>query len=363
MSDFSIFSNEDSNNVLYGKFKDTYIPLVNKEIVYNSLEFYNPNYLKGKIYKKFIRMMITIFNSKFFINKFYNLSIKKDIELELSKVKGYKYCCICEREDNINKDYILQLMNEKGEKLAYAKYPSSLNRSKFVVNEVNNLNYINSLNLKTAKVPKLILYDENKKIYIQSTYDNLKKDNGKLTYRHIEFLSELYNKTKKQYLFKESKIYNSLINISEKTKDKNIINISKKILEVLNLDTINCCYCHGDFYPPNVKYNKDFLFVYDWECAKEKFVYYDIYHYILNQNILSNKKDKKILIENVLNNKLIDQYEKNINQNKNIRIYMLILYLYELLYEFYINMNVDKEDNTVKNYIKTLNILLERIEK
>lgn len=361
MSDFSIFSNEDSNNILYGKFKDIYIPLINKDIIYSSLDLYNPYSFKGRIGIKFIRIIVKMFNNKLFINKFYNLSIKKDIELELSKVKGYKYCCICEREDNINKDYILQLMNEKGKKIAYAKYPSSLNKSKFVIDEVNNLNYINSLNLKSAKVPKLILYDENKKLYIQSTYDNLKKDNGKLTYRHIEFLSELYHKTNKQYLFKESRIYNSLMNISEKTKDKTIINLSKKILGVLNLDTISCCYCHGDFYYQNIKCNKDFLFVYDWEDAKEKFIYYDIYHYILNQDILSNKKDKKILIEKVLNNKLIDQYEENINKNKNIRIYMLILYLYEVLYDFYIDWNIDKEDNTIKHYIEALNIVLERI--
>jgi len=57
MNERKVFYSSKGGNILYGKFKDIYIPLVNKKIICNALNFYNPNYIKGKIYKIIIKKL------------------------------------------------------------------------------------------------------------------------------------------------------------------------------------------------------------------------------------------------------------------------------------------------------------------
>lgn len=362
MYEKEVFSNLGSEKILYGKFKDIYIPLVSKKIIYKSLDFYNPNHLKGKIYKKVIALFVKLFNSKFFIKEFNYFSIDKSLEEELKKIDGYRYCTVCAREDNINKDYIIQIMDESGNILGYGKYPRYDDKKGFVDKEVYNLNYINTLDLECTKVPELLVFNKDKEFYIQSTKDNLKNDNGKLSIKHIDFLSELYRKTKECYKFKDSRVYKELISISEKINDEELINLSNKILMKIDLEDIEYSYSHGDFYPPNIKIYKDFLYVYDWEDGNLNILYYDIFHYIINTDITYKIKNKELAIENILNkNKWIEVFEVRNNINNKFRTQMFILYLYEIIYDFTINGEIDKEsDNTLKNYIEILNNILER---
>nr|WP_288305906.1 hypothetical protein [uncultured Romboutsia sp.] len=361
MNERKVFYSSKGGNILYGKFKDIYIPLVNKKIICNALNFYNPNYIKGKIYKIIIKIAVKLFNSKFFIKEYNYFFIDKNIEEELEKIDGYKYCAVCKREDNINKDYIFQLMDDDGNILGYGKYPGYDDKNEFVVKEVDNLNYINTLGIQCARIPRVLLFTKDKEIYIQSTEDNLKNDNGKLSIKHIDFLSELYEKTKVVYKFKDSRIYNKLTTISEKTNDEELIDLSTRILKKINLENIEYCYSHGDFYSPNIKINNDFLYVYDWECATLNTLYYDIFHYITNLDIVDNSKSKRLIVENVLyKNTDIDYFESENNIDKNLRTSMFILYLYNIIYDFSINMNVNKDsDGTLKNYKIVLNIMLE----
>ena len=362
MNEIHIFNKSDSNKILYGKFRDIYIPLINNDIICSSLNFYNTYHIKGKFYKKVIKLAIRLFNSRFFIKEYNYFSIDKRLEEELEKINGYKYCAVCKREDNVNKDYILQLMDDNGNIIGYGKYPGYDDRNEFVVKEVDNLNYINTLGIKCARIPRVLLFNEDKEIYIQSTEDNLKNDNGKLSIKHIDFLSELYHKTKVTYKFKDSIIYKKLSSIREKTNDEELIDLSNRILKEIGLEEVEYCYSHGDFYPPNIKLNKNFIFVYDWECGRLNTLYFDIFHYIVNEDIVANIKNKELIIDNILiDNKYLNEFESKNNIKNSIRIEMFILYLYEEIYDFIINMGIDKNnDDLVKNYIEILNMALER---
>ena len=70
MNEIHIFNKSDSNKILYGKFRDIYIPLINNDIICSSLNFYNTYHIKGKFYKKFIKLAIRLFNSRFFIKEY-----------------------------------------------------------------------------------------------------------------------------------------------------------------------------------------------------------------------------------------------------------------------------------------------------
>lgn len=361
MEELEVFTDTSDDKILYGKFRDIYIPLINKKIIYKSLDFYTPNSIKGKIYKKIVMIAVKLFNIKFNIKDYKEVLINETIELELKKIKGYRYCAVYKREDNINKDYIIKIMDENGINLGYVKYPRFNNKKEFVSKEVKSLNYINTLDLKCGEVPKILLFNKEKNIYIQSTKDNLKNDNGHLSDKHIDFLSELYRKTNRTYKFKNSRAYEQLINISKRTKNQDILSLSNKVIDNINLEKIQYCYSHGDFYCPNIKLCKNLVFVYDWECGKENTLYFDIFHYLVNIELVGNRKDKELIIKHIIyKNKLLEKFEMKNNIEQHIRRPMFILYLYEIIYDFYINMEVDKNsDGTLKNYIDTLNIILE----
>ena len=69
-----------------------------------------------------------------------------------------------------------------------------------------------------------------------------------------------------------------------------------------------------------------------------------------------------LIIDNILiDNKYLNEFESKNNIKNSIRIEMFILYLYEEIYDFIINMGIDKNnDDLVKNYIEILNMALER---
>ena len=91
-------------------------------------------------------------------------------------------------------------------------------------------------------------------------------------------------------------------------------------------------------------------------------MYFDIFHYIVNEDIVANIKNKELIIDDILTyNKYLDEFEARNNIKNNLRIQMFILYLYEEIYDFTINRGVDKNnDGLVKNYIEILNMVLQR---
>lgn len=364
MKDYNIFSENKEGNILYGQLRNLYIPMVNKKVVLNSVEFYNVYSLKGKLIKILLKVIVYIFGRysyKLFLNNINYRSIDKSIEDDLIKIDGYKYCTILYKEDNINKDYIFQIMDVSGKILGYLKYPSSNKRKEFIYNEIKNLNYVNKLNLQSVKVPKVLLYSSDKDIFIQSTISKLKYDKGKIKENHMKFLTELYSKTNIKYKFEDSPIYKLLINISNETKDIELIKLSNAVLNKININEVEYCYSHGDFYPPNMKWHKNLLYVFDWESGEYNTIYYDLFHYIANEKLTNKNKNNNLIINNILTNKFVDEYEDKNNIDNSLRLPMLILYLYKVIYDFSIDVEIDKEnDNTIINYIDSLKILLER---
>ena len=82
----------------------------------------------------------------------------------------------------------------------------------------------------------------------------------------------------------------------------------------------------------------------------------------MNEDIVANIKNKELIIDNILiDNKYLNEFESKNNIKNSIRIEMFILYLYEEIYDFIINMGIDKNnDDLVKNNIEILNMALER---
>lgn len=363
MQDVVLFTEEEEKKVLYGKFKNLYIPLINKKIISKSLELDNDNSLRNRINKKFIITSTKFINTKIMFKEVKKLALNTYINECFKKINGYKYSVIYAGMENISEYYTIELIDENGMELGYAKIPQKTQCNKSIFREIEVLKYLETLNLQSANIPKVLYYDECHNIFIQSTKSNLKKDKGNIDIKHINFLSELYEKTNEICEFKESRFYNHLINIKNKTSNEYLIELSNKILNKISIDKIQGCYCHGDFYISNIKWYNDNLFVYDWDGADTRAVYYDLFHYIASEDII-NKKIKKItIINNILkDNKYIELYETTNNINKDIRVSMFIYYLYEVIYEFAVEMKLDiTKDIILINYIEIMNIVLDNM--
>lgn len=346
--------------IVYAKFKNLYIPLINNRIINRSFNLYNPSRLRGKILKKSINFIVKINKINYLYQSIDYIDIDKTIEKKLENIEGYKCHSIYIGENYINDIWILQLMNENGDILGYAKLLKDNSKKGQIKNEISNLVNLKNLELKSAYIPEIIYFDENYNIFIESTKDGLKDDRGRLKNSHIKFLNELYQKTNKVYEFNESEFYRKIMNRIESSKSEKYRDISRKVLDKVDLEEIEYCYSHGDFYSPNIKLYKDSIFIYDFEMSGMNPIYYDIFHYIVNLNIINIKKSKEKIIKQILSsNKFLSEYEIQNNISNKLRVPMFIIYLYEVIDYFY--ENTDCNNGTFISYIQTLNILLDNI--
>ena len=360
MNEINIFDKECIDKINYVRFKNTYIPIINKNIICNSLYLDNDKRIKSNLYKKVVIFFIKVTNTNFFYEEITQMSLDKKILKKLNKIDNYAYSSVYIGMEGISQRFTLQLFDNFGDTIGYAKIAKKTIYINNIIKEVENLNYLKKLKLKSAKVPTVVLFDEDNGIFVQSTEKKLKQDNGKLNMRHIKFLSELYKKTIKIYPLKDSEFYNHIKHIQQKTNNEKLISISNKVMHNIKMKNIQYNYSHGDFYQPNIKKYKDILYIYDFENSKEHPVYFDLFHYILSEKLLSKRKNKKKLLKNVLeNNKYIDEFEKINKLDKNVRKEMLLIYLYEIIYEYLVVSKLDpNEERVIINYIETINILI-----
>ena len=362
-----IFDENSEDKKLYIEYKipmannSIYIPLENKKIISKSFNLYNVSHIFRKIHKKFIEIMSRLFNIRFFYKKVISRSLSGNIKKIINNINGAYCVAIYVGTECINGKYTLQIMDKDANIIGYAKIAKSENGNKYIINEKETLEYLNKLNLQSGYIPDVVCFDDINSILVQSTKNNLRKDKNKLNIKHINFLSELYQKTKVIYTFKESEAYRHILDIKEDIED-NYIQIIEKVLYKLiyefDIKEIQYCFSHNDFYTHNIKEYKDSIFVYDWEVASISPIYFDIFHYIYEQKIKRYKNSLEIFIESILNDKYIDRFEENNNIDKSVREPMLIIYLCEIIYNYKFNLKFGYKEEIIKNSINMLNILV-----
>ena len=250
-----------------------------------------------------------------------------------------------------NRKIVLELNNEKGTFIFFkiALFESSKN---LIINEATCLKYLNSFNLKSLKIPKLLSYNNQDTIGLSNIKPKIFQQNPNLTNVHIKALLELYlisNQRKKwshldslkdskerlNNLLKGYKQVNSL-------NQKRIENLSNKVLLLIDIiedenDEVILAISHGDFTPWNSYISKNILYLFDWELShKETPLMFDVFHFIFQSEIMIKHSSYKIInhkIENVLKYKdsknILNTFKVNINKN----------YIFYLIYNisYYLN--------------------------
>ena len=76
----------------------------------------------------------------------------------------------------------------------------------------------------------------------------------------------------------------------------------RTIVSLMDNDSIMYCgLCHGDFTPWNMYVKDNQLYIYDWEmCTEGVPVFFDIFHFVFQSEILLNQSDYSIIKENIV---------------------------------------------------------------
>ncbi len=233
-----IFGNSEDER-LYGEFtfnrkkQSIYIPLINRNIVSKSFKLYTVTSIPRIVHRRCLEIISRLLNINIFYKKVANRSLNIDIKNILDNIyKNYSVAiCVCNNNESGN--YILQIMDNNSDIKAYGKLAKRKESAKFIVNENQNIEYLNKLNLESIDIPKIIYFDDINNIIIQSTRNDLKDDKGKLSINHINFFSELYQKTKTSCNFKDSSSYRHILEIKYRFNNEDINRLIDKVLNEL----------------------------------------------------------------------------------------------------------------------------------
>lgn len=289
---------------------DNKIWLLPSANVREGLEIYSASSFKGIILKKFLPWTIKIpFVQRFLAVEEIYLSLKLNVRRVLDEITPEPVLSMYLGNTKYpqNRKVIIQISN-KSKVLGYAK----LGLEKIVLDsfckEVNILNFLQDKRIKN--VPKVLWSGKVGQIggFIQSTN---RKGGEQTVYilerEHWEFLKQIKDATGKEIDYFDSSyskiirsFQSSLAEMSWKGKDM-LLECIERVEHYYTEHKLAVSLSHGDFTPWNVCYNKNDLFVFDFEYAQKDFpLAMDAFHYVTQVGILVRNATAEEILQNVM---------------------------------------------------------------
>ena len=278
--------------------------------VRRGLEIYSASSLRGIILKKLLPWMIKIpFIRRFLAIGKINLSIKQDMRRVIEEISPEPLLSMYLGYTRYpqNRKIIIQIFN-KSKVLGYAKFGSERIVLDSFDKEVNTLIYLNRNGIQG--IPKILWSGKVGKVsgFIQSTN---RKGGEQTVYtlerEHWDFLKQIKDLTGKEIDFFDSsyrKLIRSfgaaLVETDWNCKDM-LWGCIENMEHYYTEHKFAVSFSHGDFTPWNVCYNKDDLFVFDFEYAQKDFpVAMDVFHYLTQVGILMKNAGAEEIFQNVM---------------------------------------------------------------
>lgn len=292
------------------KNKEGKIWLIPFASVRKGLELYQPSSKKGVLLKKYISAFkyLPFILSKFGIN-IVQLTIDSDfssIVQDLFDTTGIMYSLFLGTPGRDNKPTI-QLYTSK-RILAYCKFSSNPRICVSFYKEARAFEYLHSKGLTT--IPKLLYLDqvdEDQTIFVQSTNKNFNAVTlHEITDKHVEFLLDLSNKTRKICYFNDTDYYKMLQDFETNLKKMPFLCDEDMIEEIIQLiknkleNVKEYSFYHGDFTPWNTYLSKsNSIEAFDLEYAKYTYPkMLDIFHFFTQIKLYeSDENVDEILID------------------------------------------------------------------
>ncbi len=347
---------------IYGVFPDFnyprwVVPLSSKYFISSTKGVFKPvKFIKKICWKLVVPFSYT--KAPFFMVKNSFVIAEKGLEVSAKKDEGIRTLLkkLFEQKDlelallNRPRKYYqktnAQVMDSKGNIIAYVKIGDTPQVKRLIGNEYKILEILKKLDVESADVPYVTYFDENEQqsIIVQRAESTLRDGPIYISNEHILFMAEIFCKTAKVYKFEESPLISnmdkSLRNLKGQIEEEwlDLLKLTfEKIYKRFSGKEIQLGLAHWDFAAWNTCRNdKGKLIVFDWELAiMEEIPMFDFYNFIINtEGMIKYKKGEEIL-SILLNEKsfyfrLINQYKTALGHDIFFdRIGFLLVYLYK----------------------------------
>ncbi len=280
------------------------VPLNNRHVATSGLALFQPILPSTRIIKGFASILNSVgLSSLWARNKVY-ISCPP-VFSDLFDVESFSYSFFTGTESPHRKTAI-QIMDSAGEIKGFAKVSRNPLVKPLLKHETEILNYLNTLELKTVLIPKVLFYGEIDRARIFIT-DSLKTAKTKtpttLGEAHFAFLRELEEKTCHTNPKDNDWLITDLRKQYESCAKKLPEDWQKRLLSAINvlarskIGSASNGLSHGDFTPWNTFSTDGKLYVFDWEYASyARHPGFDLLHFSLSKDCLLHKMDAHALL-------------------------------------------------------------------
>lgn len=277
-----------------------------------ALELYQPGGRKGKLIKKWLPFILTV-DVLGIVKRLLHIEcvdhpVKETIRDELERVFNtthLEYTAFLGTPCAHQKTTVQIFAGKKI--LGYCKISANPEIGKLFENEAKTMRRL--ADCRVMNVPHCLLckkLDTGEWIFVQST---IKTRNSKVlhewSFKHVEFLSSLYNTTKSTMLYEDTDLFKSMdylkrnmVSVYE-VGNRAIVQIAlERITRMYEGQNLEVCAFHSDFTPWNMFEEQGHLFVFDWEYASFSYPpYLDRIHFFMQTAIYEKKWDVQQIIK------------------------------------------------------------------
>ena len=311
--------------------------IFSKRRISTALHFYNRSSLRSKIMATGLKVINTIGLGSLFGQGRFSVYAKSALKIEkaLSAVRFDDYA-IFTGSEGYGRTAVVALSSTNTvthfAKIAYDKEGQKLmsnERLHLKAQQDNAYNYI--------VVPKVV--DQNDENILITTNVTLKraKRSSKFGVAHSHFIATVFRKTRMMYKMSATRFWDVILNNTDFLKQQNIQPELKRLVHFLthakqNIDPnqyILTTLGHSDFTPWNLKFDRNNIYVYDWEYARfQTPAFFDLFHFHFQNGVFIKKHSFKQILQAIDKacqeielKYIIEQY--NINIQYYIKLYLL----------------------------------------
>lgn len=266
------------------------VPLTNRNVTTSGLALFQPILTSAKILKTAATTFSAIGLSRFWAKNIIHIACPP-VFSDLFKSDGLHYAFFT-GTDCPHRKAAVQIMDQEGRIKGFAKVTKNTAVKPLLKHETEILNSLNTLDLKTALIPKVLFCGEINGAEALIT-DSLKTAKSKtvttLKEAHIAFLRELAEKSAVPATVRHDGFMDELRKQYDTVAEKLTFEWQQRLEKAMTLmaatdvDLRTKSLSHGDFTPWNTFFAKDRLYVFDWEYAQQGVPPgYDLIHFHLS---------------------------------------------------------------------------------
>jgi hypothetical protein len=338
------------------------IPLKNRNLIIASLALYQPSLLKAKLIKKMTVLTAKSGLSEVIAKDKIYLQKKDNFIRELFKKDNLHYAIFTGTE-GCHRKVTVQVMDEEGNILGYIKVSDNQEIDRILENETEILGDLLRLEIRNGLFPKVIYHGHinDVNILVLDTMKSTKSTfRSKLSDSHVNFLSEIFQKTAQGSKYKESGFAKGFrkrlrdleierLGDGETDRLRKLERIIDFIENQIGNERLPFGLCHRDFTPWNTFFHDGKLYVFDWEYAEREYPpLLDVFHFIVQDGILVRHLNPQGLLKRVLKHeKMLSKYSSLVGVKNDSWMPLLACYLIDisLLY-------IEREKGRIEGEIK-----------